>query len=172
MQKLPLSNFAGGVLILILHPFQVGDYIIEDTNKNEGQVLEISVFYTKLRTVDNKIIVIPNGALANNSLTNATKSDKRQLDLIVPISYDADIRQAKAILERLVEQEDRRLADEEIKVFVSQLNNSSVDLGLRFWVPTEDYWNVRWKMLEDIKLAFDEAGIAIPFQQMDVTIKQ
>ena len=134
-----LSNFAGGVLILILHPFQVGDYIIEDTNKNEGQVLEISVFYTKLRTVDNKIIVIPNGALANNSLTNATKSDKRQLDLIVPISYDADIRQAKAILERLVEQEDRRLADEEIKVFVSQLNNSSVDLGLRFWVPTEDY---------------------------------
>ena len=84
-----LSNFAGGVLILILHPFQVGDYIIEDTNKNEGQVLEISVFYTKLRTVDNKIIVIPNGALANNSLTNATKSDKRQLDLIVPISYDA-----------------------------------------------------------------------------------
>ena len=74
--------------------------------------------------------------------------------------------------ERLVEQEDRRLADEEIKVFVSQLNNSSVDLGLRFWVPTEDYWNVRWKMLEDIKLAFDEAGIAIPFQQMDVTIKQ
>ena len=167
-----LSNFAGGVLILILHPFRVGDYIIEDTNKNEGQVLEISVFYTKLRTVDNKIIVIPNGALVNNSLTNATKSDKRQLDLIVPISYDADIRQAKAILERLVEQEDRRLADEEIKVFVSQLNNSSVDLGLRFWVPTEDYWNVRWKMLEDIKLAFDEAGIAIPFQQMDVTIKQ
>ena len=82
-----LSNFAGGVLILILHPFRVGDYIIEDTNKNEGQVLEISVFYTKLRTVDNKIIVIPNGALANNSLTNATKSDKRQLDLIVPISY-------------------------------------------------------------------------------------
>ena len=90
----------------------------------------------------------------------------------MPISYDADIRQAKEILERLVEQEDRRLADEEIKVFVSQLNNSSVDLGLRFWVPTEDYWNVRWKMLEDIKLAFDEAGIAIPFQQMDVTIKQ
>ena len=163
-----LSNFAGGVLILILHPFRVGDYIIEDTNKNEGQVLEISVFYTKLRTVDNKIIVIPNGALANNSLTNATKSDKRQLDLIVPISYDADIRQAKAILERLVEQEDRRLADEEIKVFVSQLNNSSVDLGLRFWVPTEDYWNVRWKMLEDIKYAFDDNGIGIPYPQMDV----
>lgn len=166
-----LSNFAGGVLILLLHPFAVGDYIIEDTNKNEGTVTEISIFYTKLHTVDNKIIVIPNGALANNSITNATKSDRRQMDLVIPIGYDADIKKAKEILAQIVEKENRRLP-EEVHVFVKELNTSSVDLGLRFWVPTDDYWPVRWKMLEDIKEAFDAAGITIPFQQVDVNLKK
>lgn len=166
-----LSNFAGGVLILLLHPFAVGDYIIEDTNKNEGTVTEISIFYTKLHTIDNKIIVIPNGALANNSITNATKSDRRQMDLVIPIGYDADIKKAKEILAQIVEKENRRLP-EEVHVFVKELNTSSVDLGLRFWVPTDDYWPVRWKMLEDIKEAFDAAGITIPFQQVDVNLKK
>lgn len=167
-----LSNFAGGVLILMLHPFRVGDYIIEDTNKNEGIVDEISLFYTKLRTIDNKIIIVPNGTLANSSMTNATKSNRRQINLIVPIGYDSDIKLAKTILEKLALEEDRRLKEEEIKVFVHMLNNSSVDLGLRFWVPTDDYWDIRWKLLEDIKYAFDEAGVTIPFQQIDVTLKQ
>ena len=166
-----LSNFAGGVLILLLHPFAVGDYIIEYTNKNEGTVTEISIFYTKLHTIDNKIIVIPNGALANNSITNATKSDRRQMDLVIPIGYDADIKKAKEILAQIVEKENRRLP-EEVHVFVKELNTSSVDLGLRFWVPTDDYWPVRWKMLEDIKEAFDAAGITIPFQQVDVNLKK
>lgn len=166
-----LSNFAGGVLILLLHPFAVGDYIIEDTNKNEGTVTEISIFYTKLHTIDNKIIVIPNGALANNSITNATKSDRRQMDLVIPIGYDADIKKAKEILAQIVEKENRRLP-EEVHVFVKELNTSSVDLGLRFWVSTDDYWPVRWKMLEDIKEAFDAAGITIPFQQVDVNLKK
>ena len=166
-----LSNFAGGVLILLLHPFAVGDYIIEDTNKNEGTVTEISIFYTKLHTIDNKIIVIPNGALANNSITNATKSDRRQMDLVIPIGYDADIKKAKEILAQIVEKENRRLP-EEVHVFVKELNTSSVDLGLRFWVPTDDYWPVRWKMLEDIKEAFDAADITIPFQQVDVNLKK
>lgn len=166
-----LSNFAGGLLILVLHPFRVGDYIIEDTHKNEGTVIEISVFYTKLRTIDNKIIVVPNGTLANNSLTNATKSDRRQMDLIVPIGYDADIKKAKGILMELVEAEDRRLP-EDVNVFVKELGASSVDLGLRFWVPTDQYWSVRWQLLEDIKIRFDAEGISIPFQQVDVNIKQ
>ena len=166
-----LSNFAGGVLILLLHPFAVGDYIIEDTNKNEGTVTEISIFYTKLHTIDNKIIVIPNGALANNSITNATTRDRRQMDLVIPIGYDADIKKAKEILEQIVEKESRRLP-EEVHVFVKELNTSSVDLGLRFWVSTDDYWPVRWKMLEDIKEAFDAAGITIPFQQVDVKLKK
>lgn len=166
-----LSNFAGGLLILLLHPFRVGDYIIEDTHKNEGTVIEISVFYTKLRTIDNKIIVVPNGTLANNSLTNATKSDRRQMDLVVPIGYDADIKKAKDILMQLVEAEDRRLP-EDVNVFVKELDASSVDLGLRFWVPTDQYWPVRWQLLEDIKIRFDAEGISIPFQQVDVNIKQ
>lgn len=166
-----LSNFAGGLLILVLHPFRVGDYIIEDTHKNEGTVIEISVFYTKLRTIDNKIIVIPNGTLANTSLTNATKSDRRQMDLVVPIGYDADIKKAKDILMELVEAENRRLP-EDVNVFVKELGASSVDLGLRFWVPTDQYWPVRWQLLEDIKIRFDAEKISIPFQQVDVNIKQ
>lgn len=166
-----LSNFAGGLLILVLHPFRVGDYIIEDTHKNEGTVIEISVFYTKLRTIDNKIIVIPNGTLANTSLTNATKSDRRQMDLVVPIGYDADIKKAKDILMELVEAENRRLP-EDVNVFVKELGASSVDLGLRFWVPTDQYWSVRWQLLEDIKIRFDAEKISIPFQQVDVNIKQ
>lgn len=167
-----LSNFAGGMLILMLHPFKVGDYIIEDTNKNEGTVFEISIFYTKLRTVDNKIVVIPNGTLANSSLTNATKSNRRQLDLVVPISYDADIKKAKELLMELSQKETRRLTEEGVKVFVKELNGSSVDLGLRFWVPTEEYWNVRWDMLENIKLTFDAEGIGIPYTQLDVHMKE
>lgn len=166
-----LSNFAGGLLILVLHPFRVGDYIIEDTHKNEGTVIEISVFYTKLRTIDNKIIVIPNGTLANTSLTNATKSDRRQMDLVVPIGYDTDIKKAKDILMELVEAENRRLP-EDVNVFVKELGASSVDLGLRFWVPTDQYWPVRWQLLEDIKIRFDAEKISIPFQQVDVNIKQ
>lgn len=166
-----LSNFAGGVLILMLHPFRVGDYIIEDNHKNEGTVIEISIFYTKLRTVDNKIIVVPNGTLANNSLTNATKSDRRQMDLVIPIGYDADIKKAKDILHRLVMEEQRRLPEADTNIFVKELNGSSVDLGVRFWVPTEEYWKVRWDMLENIKLTFDAEGISIPYTQMDVHVK-
>ena len=166
-----LSNFAGGVLILMLHPFRVGDYIIEDNHKNEGTVIEISIFYTKLRTVDNKIIVVPNGTLANNSHTNATKSDRRQMDLVIPIGYDTDIKRAKEILHQLVTAETRRLEEESVNVFVKELNGSSVDLGVRFWVPTEVYWPVRWDMLENIKLTFDAEGISIPYTQMDVHVK-
>lgn len=168
-----LSNFAGGVLILVLHPFRVGDYIIEDSHKNEGTVIDITIFYTKLRTIDNKIIVIPNGALANNSLTNATKSDRRMVDLKVSIGYDDDIRKAKELLRELIMSEDRRLKemDTEVKVFVSELGESAVELGVRFWVPTDEYWAIRWKMLEDVKYIFDENDITIPYNQMDVTIK-
>lgn len=166
-----LSNLAGGVLILLLHPFKVGDYIKEDSHGNEGAVSEITIFYTKLKTIDNKIVVIPNGALANSSLTNYTKSDRRQMDLTFGISYDSDIKKAKDILRSLAEQEERRLQDEAIRVFVRELADSSVNLGLRFWVPTGEYWNVRWDLTENVKYRFDEAGIEIPFNQMDVHMK-
>ena len=167
-----LSNFAGGVLILLLKPFRVGDYIIEDEKKNEGTVAEISIFYTKLRTADNRLIVIPNGMLSNSSLTNATSTDRRRVDITVGIAYEADIRTAKEVLCRIGEQEEARIPEEEPMVFVGNLGASSVDLGLRVWVKPEDYWPVKWRLLEQVKYALDEAGITIPYQQIDVQIRQ
>ena len=167
-----LSNFAGGVLILLLKPFVVGDYIIEDTNGKEGTVKEIQIFYTKLSTIDNKTIVIPNGMLTNNSITNATAKDERQLDLRVGISYDADIRQAKSVIENLLIKDECIIKNEQINVFVHELADSAVVLGIRAWVKNEDYWNARWRITEQIKYAFDEEGIAIPYNQLEVTIKE
>lgn len=167
-----LSNLAGGVLILLLKPFRVGDYIIEDSNKNEGTVSEISIFYTKLLTVDNKVIVIPNGTLSNSSLTNVTNMDKRRIDLVVGIGYESDIRMAKEVLLKLAKEETARLPEEEVMVFVNNLGASSVDMGVRIWVRAEDYWTVRWRLLENIKYALDEKGISIPYQQIDVQIKK
>ncbi len=163
-----LSNFAGGVLILILKPFEVGDYIIEDTNKNEGTVKEIQIFYTKLSTIDNKTIVIPNGILTNNSLTNATAKEERRLDLKVDISYEADLKVAKSLIERLLQEDPCILKDEDINVFVDSLGESSVVLGARAWVKNEEFWPTRWRLLEKIKLTFDEKGIEIPYQQVVV----
>lgn len=167
-----LSNFAGGVLILLLKPFKVGDYIIEDVNKNEGTVKEISVFYTKLTTPDNKVIIIPNGTLANSSLMNVTQSEKRRVDIYVGVSYQADLKKAKSILAELAEKETNRLKDEPMDIFVSDLEDSSVKLGVRIWVPTDSYWETRWRLVEEIKLALDAGGIEIPYPQMDVTIKK
>lgn len=167
-----LANFAGGILILLLKPFVVGDYIIEDTHSNEGTVSEISIFYTRLITADHKTIVIPNGALANSSLTNVTHSDMRRLDLEIGIAYEADLRQAKEILFKQASAEICRLPQEEMQVFVSELGASEVKLGLRIWVRTEDYWAAKWRLTENIKLAFDEEQIEIPYTKIDVQMRQ
>ena len=167
-----LSNFAGGVLILLLKPFVVGDYIIEDTNGEEGTVKEIQIFYTKLSTIDNKTIVIPNGMLTNNSITNATAKDERQLDLRVSISYDADIRQAKNVIEELLEKMNALSKNEQINVFVHELADNAVVLGIRAWVKNEEYWTTRWRLLEEIKILLDENGIEIPYPQMAVHMKE
>lgn len=167
-----LSNFAGGVLILLLKPFVVGDYIIEDTNGKEGTVKEIQIFYTKLSTIDNKTIVIPNGMLTNNSITNATAKDERQLDLRVAISYDADIRQAKSVIENLLIKDECIIKNEQINVFVHELADSAVVLGIRAWVKNEEYWETRWRLLEEIKILLDENGIEIPYPQMAVHMKE
>lgn len=165
-----LSNFAGGVLILLLKPFVVGDYIVQGSN--EGTVYEISIFYTKLKTADNKVVVIPNGNLSNSSLVNISHMDKRRVDIVVGIGYEADIRTAKEILSRVAENDPARLKEEELVVYVSDLGASSVDIGVRIWVKTEDYWTARWRMLENIKYELDENHISIPYQQIDVQIKQ
>lgn len=167
-----LSNFAGGVLILLLKPFVVGDYIIEDSNGKEGTVKEIQIFYTKLSTIDNKTIVIPNGMLTNNSITNATAKDERQLDLRVGISYDADIRQVKSVIENLLIKDECIIKNEQINVFVHELADSAVVLGIRAWVKNEEYWETRWRLLEEIKILLDENGIEIPYPQMAVHMKE
>lgn len=165
-----LANFAGGVLILLLKPFVVGDYIIEGSN--EGTVYEISIFYTKLKTVDNKVIVIPNGNLSNSSLINVSHMDNRRVDVAVGIAYEADIRTAKDILYKVAEEDPARLPDEDIVVAVDNLGASSVDMTVRIWVKSEDYWPTKWRLTENIKYALDENNISIPYQQIDVQIKK
>ena len=167
-----LSNFAGGILILLLKPFVVGDYIIEDNHGDEGTVKEIQLFYTKLLTVDNRTVVIPNGMLTNNSLTNVTHMDERKLELKVSISYESDLLKAKAVLADLIRKESRIMQDKEHRIFVDELGDDGVILGMRCWVSTEDYWNVRWDMLEEIKLTFERESIVIPYRQMNVRIQE
>lgn len=167
-----LSNFAGGILILILKPFKVGDYIIEDSKKNEGVVETIDLFYTKLHTVDNKVIIIPNGALANTSLTNVTAQTERRLDLKVGISYQSDIKKVKDTLYHILNSREKIIKEKEINVYVDELGDSAVIIGFRSWTKTEDYWPERWAILELVKENFDKNGIEIPFNQLDVNISQ
>ena len=163
-----LSNFAGGVIILLLKPFKVGDYIVQGSL--EGSVSEIQLFYTTLLTGDNRKVVIPNGQLADNSLINVTSSDTRRLDIKVGISYNADIKLAKEMLLNLANS-DADVLQEEGKApmaVVENLGESSVDMMLRVWTPTDKYWDVKFRLNEAVKLSYDEAGIEIPFNQLDV----
>lgn len=163
-----LSNFAGGVLILILKPFRVGDYIITSADGLEGTVQKIDLFYTTLVTADNKMNVIPNGTLSNASLTNVTAFDTRRVDFEFGISYDSDINLAKKIMEECARANDKVLLDKEVFAFVSNLDASQVTLGLRVWSTTSEYWTVKFNLTEVIKSKFDEAGIEIPFNQLVV----
>lgn len=166
-----LSNFAGGVLILLFKPFKIGDYIKEDSHGNEGTVTGIDLFYTKILTVDNKTVVVPNGTLANASLTNYTAEEKRRVDIKVGISYDSDIKLAKSVLLNVIENNESVLKDEEITVYVDTLADSQITMGTRVWAATDDYWTTKWALLEGFKEALDANGIEIPFNQLSVTIK-
>lgn len=163
-----LANFAGGVLILLMKPFKVDDYIV--TNDGEGTVYAIGLVYTTLTTVDNRKIVIPNGTLANSPLTNVTTMEKRRLDLTVGIGYQSDLKKAKQVLFHIYESSEEILKEEGITVFVDSLGESSVILGIRGWVRTEDYWPAKWKINEEIKLAFDREGIEIPYNYLNVCL--
>lgn len=167
-----LSNLAGGVLILLLKPFRVGDFIIESGHGTEGTVKEIGIFYTKLAMTDGKVVVLPNGNLANSSITNATDSPTRRVDLTVGISYDADIKKAKDVLQTLMDNDMDVLHSEPVSVFVDSLADSAVVLGMRCYCENPKYWDVRWRLLENAKNALDEADIEIPYQQLSVHVKQ
>ena len=164
-----LANFAGGVLILIFKPFKVGDYIV--ACGDEGTVVGIDVFYTKLATVDNKMIVIPNGTLANSSVKNVSAMDIRRVDVQVGISYESDITAAKKVLMGIIDKNDNIIRDKPVNVFVASLDASQVTLETRVWVSADKYWDTKWAFTEQYKLALDEAGIEIPFNQLSVTIK-
>ena len=167
-----LSNFAGGVLILLLKPFSVGDYIIEHSDNLEGTVKEIQIFYTKLSTVDNKTIVIPNGNLSNNSLTNVTAMDLRRLDFYVRIGYDEDLKKSWQIIRSVMEQEDRVIKEKEHTVFVDDLAESYVALCVRLWLKSDEFWNARADIMERTKLALDQAGIRFAGQKIDIVMKE
>ena len=166
-----LSNFAGGVLILILKPFVVGDYIIESSSGKEGTVYKIDLFYTTLITLDNKKTVIPNGNLSNTSLTNVTAFDTRRVDFEIGISYDSDIKKAREILEETAKKNDLVIKDKEIFSYVANLDASQVTLGLRVWAKTSDYWTVKFDLTEAIKNELDANNIEIPFNQLVVHVE-
>lgn len=164
-----LSNLAGGFLILLFQPFEVGDYII--AQGEEGTVQKIEILYTTLHTIDNRKVIIPNGNLANNVIVNATGADRRKLDITVGISYEDDISKAKQVLLQIIEHSEYVIREQEAQVFVSELGDSSVVMGLRCWVRTEQYLPALWQMNEQIKNEFDRAGLHIPFPQMDVHVR-
>lgn len=165
-----LANFAGGVLILILKPFKVGDFI--DDGTHSGTVREIQIFYTYITTVQRQEIIIPNGRLSNNPVKNFSYHGIRRMDLTFGISYKDDMDKAKAILSGLMEEDERFLTDPAPAVFIEQLNNSSVDLRFRAWAKNEDFWDLSNNMPEKVKKAFDREGISIPFPQRDVHLFQ
>ncbi|BFM49549.1 mechanosensitive ion channel domain-containing protein [Marinomonas sp. THO17] len=161
-----LSNFASGVLIILLRPFRSGDFV--DAGGQMGTVNRIELFHTHLKTPDNRVIIVPNSSIMNGSIVNFSREPTRRLDLVIGISYDADIRLSKQIMEDIVNADERILKDPACVIAVAELADSSVNFNLRPWVASADYWDVRADLLEQIKYAFDEKGVGIPYPQMDV----
>ena len=163
-----LSNLAGGVLILVLKPFHIGDYII--AQGYEGTVTEIEIFYTTLSTGDNKRIVLPNGALSNGNIVNVSHQEFRRVDFVLGVSYNADVKKVKDVLTALGESHE--LVDKErgVTVFIDEFAASSINFGFRVWTMSENYWTLKWDMMEKVKEAFDANGIEIPFNQLDVHV--
>ena len=161
-----LSNFAAGVLIIIFKPFKTGDFV--ETGGTSGVIEEIQIFNTILRSPDNKRIIIPNSKVTGDNIINYTGIDKRRVDLVFGISYDDDIKKAKEILEKIVQEDKRILADPKPVIAVAELADSSVNIVCRPWVKPENYWNVLFDVTEKGKIKLEEGGICIPFPQRDV----
>ncbi len=165
-----LSNFAGGVLILLFKPYKLGDFI--ETQGYSGVVKEIQIFNTILHTGDKKTIIIPNGPISNGSIVNYSLSPIRRVDMVFGIGYDDDLKQAKQVLQRLIAEDDRILKDEDNMVVLSELADSSVNFTVRAFVNSADYWGVYFDMQEKVKLTFDAEGLSIPYPQQDVHMHQ
>ncbi len=167
-----LSNLTGGILLLILKPFRIGDYIKEDSKGNEGTVTEIGLFYTKLLTIDEKTVILPNGSLANTSLTNNNAATTRTLVQFFDISYDADIKKAKELIKEILAKDERVIKEKPLKIYVDSLEASGVRIGVRAQVKSGELFDFKWDFIERVKAVFEENGIEIPYNQLDVHIKR
>ncbi|GLX84874.1 mechanosensitive ion channel protein [Thalassotalea loyana] len=163
-----LSNFASGVLLISFRPFKAGDFV--EVSGVAGIVEEVLIFSTKLRTGDNKTVIIPNGAITGGTITNYSTKPTRRIDLVIGVSYDANLAQTRQILADVVAKDERILKDQDVTIGVSELADSSVNLVVRPWVKSGDYWPVYFDLLENIKTALDEAGIEIPYPHMSVQV--
>ncbi|GGE25992.1 mechanosensitive ion channel family protein [Psychroflexus planctonicus] len=161
-----LSNFAGGVLIILLKPFKVGDFI--DAQGESGTVTEITIFYTHITTINNQRIVIPNGQLSNNKVTNYSYEPTRRDVVTVGISYDSDIKKAREVLLDILNNDKRTLKDPAPVVLLGGLGDNSVDLSVRFWATNEDFWGLHFDFMEKMKVELEAAGVSFPFPQRDV----
>lgn len=164
-----LANFAGGLLIIVTRPFRVDDYI--KALDEEGTVEDIHIIYTKLRTIDNRVIYLPNGSLSSASIVNYSEKEQRRLDMTFSVSYQADVNKAKGILNDICANHPLIIKDVKPFIRISNHNTSSIDICLKAWTKNEDYWDVYFDMLEEVKKRFDEEKIEIPYNQLDVHIK-
>jgi len=165
-----LSNFASGVLLIILKPFKSGDFI--DVAGVSGIVEEIHVFSTKLRTGDNKAVIIPNGKITSSTITNFSTKPERRLDLVIGVSYEADLAVTKALLTKLTNEHELVMKEKEVVIGVQELAESSVNFVVRPWVKSGDYWPLHRDLLEKIKVALDNAGIEIPYPQLSLHVRK
>ena len=165
-----LQNFASGVMLIIFRPFTSGDFI--EAGGVSGTVEKISIFSTKMKTGDNREIIVPNGKIYGDTITNFSARDTRRIDMVFGIGYNDDIRKARDILQNLVDSDERILKDPAVKIAVSELADSSVNFIVRPWVKSDDYWPVKFDMNENVKMAFDENDISIPYPQMDVHVSK
>jgi small conductance mechanosensitive channel len=164
-----LSNLAGGVLLLVNKPFSIGDYIV--AGSLEGTVRTIGICCTKLTTPDNRTVILPNGSLSNSNLVNVSAQPERRVDIVVPISYDDDIREVRKMLLSLADKDERILRGQPVEVYTKEFGEDSINMVFRFWVKKENYWPAFFEMQENIRYGMLENGFTIPFRQVDVSIK-
>ena len=165
-----LANLAGGVIILIVRPFSVGDFI--ETTEHSGVVEKISIFYTYLVTFDNKQILIPNGILTDSSIVNYSSKEIRRVDITFSVSYEEDVIRVKNVLINILKNNELVLEEPEFFVGISMHGDSAINFIVKAWCKTEDYWTVYYDLLETVKIKFDEEGISIPYPQMDLHVKK
>ncbi|GMQ57502.1 mechanosensitive ion channel [Vallitalea sediminicola] len=165
-----LANLTGGILILLLRPFKIGDFIEEKAFGHEGIVEDIQVFYTTLRTRDNKVITVPNGSLSNSSITNHSTMDIRRVDLTFGVAYEEDTYAVKKAIKEVIDKHALILKDREPYINISEHGDSSVNFAVLVWCKTKDYLQVKFDLIEQIKIKFDEVNISIPYPHMDVNI--